>query len=336
MSPPALAEARPEVAAAPDGASAYGRFVSGGEPEWARVERALATAAKHGPSALTLHELDALAAAHRRVVADFAWARTAFPGTPAERRLRRLAFEGHRVLAAEDPPLRERVATYFGETFPRAFAEARQERAVALAGFGAGVLLGLVLATFDEAAAGWFLGEEQMAGLRRGEMWTDHLTSVAPGGALSGFIARNNMSVALFAWIGGAAGGLGSLYALALNGVMLGAVFAVCARYGTLDRLLAFVPAHGVLELYVITVAAAAGLKLARGLVVAGPRPRAVTAAEAGRSSLALAAGTLPWLLLLGFVEGYVSPLDLPLAVEAGIGVLLLGVFLAATRVRPG
>jgi hypothetical protein len=78
--------------------------------------------------------------------------------------------------------------------------------------------------SWERAGYAWFIGEDKLAALRRGEMWTDHLTSVAPGGALSGFIARNNMSVALVAWMGGIAGGLGSLYALLLNGVMLGAI----------------------------------------------------------------------------------------------------------------
>ncbi len=314
--------------------STYARFVQAGDAEWAAVETALGRALGKGAGALSFAELEALAAAHRRIVGDFAWARTAYPDTPAERRLRRLAFEGHRLLAAEDPPLRERVSTYVFDTLPRAFADTRRERAVALAVMVAGCVLGVVLATFDEGAAAWFIGEDKLAALRRGEMWTDHLTSVAPGGALSGFIARNNMSVALVAWMGGIAGGLGSLYALLLNGVMLGAVLAACARYEALDRLFAFIPAHGVLELYLISVAGAAGLRLGAGLLVAGPRPRAETAAEAGRSSLALAAGTLPWLLLLGFVEGFVSPLELPLALELGIGVMLLLLFLGATRVR--
>ncbi len=318
---------------APD-VSPYARFVTTGTPDWDAVEARLAAMAKRGPAALDHAALDGLAAAHRRVVADFAWAHSAFPGTPAESRLRRLAFTGHQLLAARDAPLAERIRTFFLDTFPRAFADTARERAVALAVMGGAMLLGLVLGTLDEGAASWFLGEEQVAGMRRGEMWTDHLTAVAPGSAVSGFIARNNMSVALVGWIGGVPGGLGSLYVLVLNGLMLGVVVAACVRFGTLHRLLAFVPAHGILELYVISVAAAAGLKLASGLLVASPRPRSVTAPEAARTSLALAAGALPWLLLLGAVEGFVSPLELPLLVDVGIGVGMLLLFLGATRLR--
>jgi uncharacterized membrane protein SpoIIM required for sporulation len=322
------------VSAGPVAVSAYSKFVAAGRPEWDDVAAALRRLSKGGPAALGHGELEALAAAHRRVVADFAWARSTFPGSPAEAELRRLAFDGHRVLGARDVPLRERTITYLLDTLPSAFAQTRRERNVALATMGVGFVLGVVLATFDEAAAGWFIGPEQLDGLRHNRIWTDHLSSAVPGGVLAGFIARNNMSVALVAWMGGALGGLGALYVLALNGVMLGAIVAVCLRYGVLDRLLAFIPAHGVLELYLITVAGAAGLRLGAGLLVAGPRPRAETAAEAARVSLALAAGTLPWLLLLGIVEGFVSPLELPLPFELGLGVLLLLLFLGATRRR--
>lgn len=314
--------------------SAYARFVAQGTVEWDEVERRLRAIARRGPSALDHAALDGLAAAHRRVVADFAWARTAFPGTPAEARLRRLAFDGHQLLAAQDPPLAERARAWLLDVFPRAFADTAPERAVALSVMVGAGLLGLVLGTLDEGAAAWFVGEEQLEGMRRGEMWTDHLTSVSPSGTMSGFIARNNMTVALVAWIGGLAGGLGSLYVLVLNGLMMGVIVAACVRYDTLDRLLAFVPAHGLLELYLISVAAAAGLKLASGLLVAGPRPRSVTAPEAARASLALAAGTLPWFLLLGAIEGFVSPLDLPLVVDTALGVALLLLFLGATRLR--
>lgn len=312
--------------------SSYARFVEGGEREWRAVGDALARLARTGARGLGHQDLERLAADHRRVVADFAWARSTFPGTPVERRLRELAFEGHRLLAPRDPPIREQVRTWLTETFPQAFADCAPERAVALAVMGGGAVLGLVLGTLDEQAGAWFIGQDSLAALRRGEMWTDHLTSVVPGSTTSGFIARNNMSVALMAWIGGLTGGLASFYVLLLNGVMLGAVVAVCVRYGTLHRLLAFIPAHGVLELYVISIAAASGLRLARGMVVAGPEPRTVTAARGGRVSMAMATGTLPWLLLLGAVEGFVSPLDLPLFVELGIGLSLLLLFLGFAR----
>jgi uncharacterized membrane protein SpoIIM required for sporulation len=201
-----------------------------------------------------------------------------------------------------------------------------------LALLAGGALFGFVLGTLDDQAGALFIGPDSLAALRRGEIWTDHLTSVVPGSTSSGFIARNNMSVALLAWVGGLTGGLLSFYVVLLNGVMLGAIVAVCLRYGVLDRLLAFIPAHGVLELYVISVSAAAGLRLARGIVVAGPEPRSVTAAAGGRASMAVATGTLPWLLLLGAVEGFVSPLELPLAVELTIGVSLLLLFLGFAR----
>ena len=263
------------------------------------------------------------------MVADFSFARTRFPGSEAERELRTLVFAGHRLLTPPEAGLGVRITTFFRYTYPARFRASLPALRVAIGLFLTGMLLGLVLTTLNEAVAVAFIGEGGVEQLRSGEIWTDQLESSIAAPSLAARIFTNNISVALIAWAGGALFGVGTLYAVVFNGAMVGSMMAICVRYGLLDRLFAFIPAHGLLELFLVTVAGAAGLELAAGLLVPGETSRGQAFTRAAARSLELVGGTLPWFVLLGLVEGYLSPLmGIPTPVKAALGVMLLAIFL--------
>lgn len=273
---------------------------------------------------LELDELERLAGLHRRVMGAFAYARTHFPGSGLTDELRALAFRGHRVLAARPKPWRERLGDFFRRDFLLAFREslgAIRTAAWVFCGFTlVGFCIQLIHVDFVEL---WF-GPEAVSGLRHGEIWTDRVGSMAPGSVLSSKIATNNIGVAFAAWAGGVLAGIGSLYILAFNGMMFGGMLAACHHYELLDRLFAFISAHGPLELSLIVVAGGAGLELAAGLLRDEGRPRREALQDAARRSVRVALGVAPWLLLLGFVEGFVSPdMGVPTLFKALLGALL-------------
>ncbi|MCK6507140.1 stage II sporulation protein M [Myxococcota bacterium] len=193
-----------------------------------------------------------------------------------------------------------------------------------------------MLATLRPEFSQLWLGPDALAGVRRGELWTDSVGHLVPPSLLSTQIFTNNISVALAAWLMGATLGAGTLYLLGMNGLMFGSVLALCWRYELLGRLFAFISAHGPLELFLIVVAGGAGLQLARGQLSWQNRPRRETLPAAAADSARLVAGTLPWFVLLGLVEGFLSPvMTLETPLKAAVGLLLLGAFLAWTLVRP-
>lgn len=311
----------------------YARFVDRGEERWAEAEALLAGWRRRGKG-LTHGELERLAGAHRQVMGDLARARTHFPGTAVEARLRSLAFAGHRALSGVEEPWLRRLLRFLVRGFPQRFREAQGALLVSLSIFCAATLLGFVVGSVEPDFSAMFVGPDAIAEMKRGVIWTDQVGHVMPPSLLSSQIFTNNMSVAIFAWAGGALLGLGSLYLLVMNGVMFGSVLALAGHYDLLDRLMAWIAAHGPLELFLITVASAAGLELAWGLLAWRNRPRRETFAEAARRSLRLVGGTLPWFVLLGIVEGNVSPLmDLPTPAKGALGLALLVLFLAYTRV---
>jgi uncharacterized membrane protein SpoIIM required for sporulation len=125
-------------------------------------------------------------------------------------------------------------------------------------------------------------------------------------------------------WAGGAVAGIGALYVVLLNGFLLGSIVAATWHYGMAGALLQFVSAHGPLEISLILVTAGAGLGVGQALLASGDRPRREAVSDAAGRALTVLLGCLPWFVLLGFVEAYVSPAP---GVAAGLK-LLLGVLL--------
>jgi uncharacterized membrane protein SpoIIM required for sporulation len=254
------------------------------------------------------------------------------PGSRVEARLRALAFRGHQALSP--PPARAlpRLVAFYRRDYPAIFRRHLDAVGASLAVFLLATLLGFVLATLRPEFSQLWLGPDALQGVRRGELWTDSVGHLVPPSLLSTQIFTNNISVALAAWLLGATLGAGTLYLLTMNGLMFGSVLALGWRFELLGRLFAFISAHGPLELFLIVVAGAAGLQLARGQLSWSNRPRRETLPAAAADSARLVAGTLPWFVLLGVVEGFLSPvMTLATPLKVAVGVVLLGAFLAWT-----
>jgi len=132
----------------------------------------------------------------------------------------------------------------------------------------------------------------------------------------------NNITVSIFAFSLGAFYGLGTLYIITLNGLMLGGVFAFTAQYGLNDELFKFIIAHGVVELSVICIAGAMGLKLGEALLRPGTRSRQQAFRQATSDAGKVLLVALPFLVVAGLIEGYISPdpqFDLSFRIVVGV-----------------
>jgi uncharacterized membrane protein SpoIIM required for sporulation len=94
------------------------------------------------------------------------------------------------------------------------------------------------------------------------------------------------------------------------------------------------VAAHGVLELSAIVVGAAAGLRMGWALVDPGFQTRRDAVQQAAQAAIRMVVGTVPWVVLAGIIEAFVSRRGLPALPMATIGLIVGGVFWALVVVR--
>jgi len=296
-----------------------------------RLEALVAACGRRGVAALPHEAIRELALLYRQTAADLSTAREDPVSAPLAQHLNRLLGRAHNLMYAGRRSRPAGVFHFYARTFPRVFRQTFPYTAAAVALFLAGAASGILLAFGDPGFERFILGGKMMDTIERREMWTHAVVAIKP--FASSAIMTNNLAVAFAAFAMGMLAGIGTIYMMVFNGILLGVIATACHRAGMSLALWSFVAPHGVLELPAIFIAGGAGLLLARGILVPGTLPRRDAVADAGSDAVRLFLGVIPLLVVAGVIEGFVSPT----AVEPGVKLLIgaaLFVLLAAYLFR--
>ena len=146
--------------------------------------------------------------------------------------------------------------------------------------------------------------------------------------AMAGFYINHNTSIGLqcFAW--GLTFGIGSLYVLLSNGMILGTVFGHMAATPHAARFFTFVTAHGPFELTAIVLSGAAGLRMGWGLIDTKGQSRLGSLKREATRALPILGASVVLFVLAAFLEGFVSASAMPYpgkaAIALGCAILLV------------
>ena len=279
------------------------------------------TATRGGIRALSRQELQELGVLYRQIAADLATVREDPSSARFATSLNRLLARAHHTIYSSDRPAASRLAQLFLQTFPGTFRALRSQVLASLALLLVGGAVGVVLTLRDPDFTSRILGPEMVDTINRHEMWTHSIVAMKP--AASSLIMTNNIGVTFAAFSGGIVGGLGTVYIMAFNGLLLGVVGAACAVAGMSVPLWSFVAPHGALELPAIVLSGAAGLRLGQGVLFPGFLPRRASVARAGAEAVTLVIGCVPILVVAGVIEAFVSPTALAVPLKFGMGAAL-------------
>jgi uncharacterized membrane protein SpoIIM required for sporulation len=296
------------------------RWINKRRDHWARLEALLDGGA--GISALTHDELRELALLYRQTAADLSAAREGAANAQLAAYLNHLLGRAHNLVYTARPARSRNLVGFYTHTFPKVFRETWRFTAAATGMFALGAAAGVLISVAQPGFQRFILGGHMMDTIERREMWTHSILAIKP--LASSAILTNNLSVAFTAFATGVLAGLGTLYLMVFNGVMIGVIGTACHRAGMSIPLWSFVSPHGALELPAIFIAGGAGLVLARGIVAPGALSRRDALAESGAASIRLLLGVFPLLVIAGLIEGFVSPTPLDPAVKFVTGAALL------------
>jgi uncharacterized membrane protein SpoIIM required for sporulation len=276
----------------------------------------------------------AIVRAYPEIARDLALARRAASAGGITRFLETLHRDLHRSLFRSPERLGTTIRALLERDAPAAARALSKHIAAVTVLFFLCAAAGFALVHRYPELAGLFASERMIEQVSQGQLWTDNLLSVFPSSLLAVQIFSNNIMVSLFAVCLGVMYGLGTLYIVGMNGLMLGAIFAFTAQHGLAGRLFEFVCAHGFVELSVIFVAGAVGASLGEALARPGQLTRGAAFRNAVRRGMGLMAVCLAFLVGAGVIEGYVSPdRSIPLAARLAIG---LGYFTLFVLVLSG
>ncbi|MCU1428193.1 MAG: protein of unknown function transrane, partial [Actinomycetia bacterium] len=251
-----------------------------------------------------------LGSSYRAAAADLATTRRRFAGDPVVVRLERLVDRA-RQLVYESAPGEGTLRAVVSHGYWRRVRERPWTLLVAGVMLFAPALLTGYWAWRDPGAASGLVPSAYQSVTEPRPAGQDLGVPIDRQAELASTIFTNNITVTLLAFAGGVLLGLGTLYMLITNGVLLGAVAGLAIGAGNGQAFFDLVVAHGVLELSCITVAGAAGLRIGWALVDPGYRPRGAALREESRAAIEVILGTAAWLVVAGLVEGFVTPAGL-------------------------
>jgi uncharacterized membrane protein SpoIIM required for sporulation len=306
-------------------------FIRARKGAWALLQAFLEKARRLSLAQVPLDVFREGSALYRQTVADLAYARMRYPDHPVVKELEQLVGHAHSILYQAGRAKSTSWTEFWRETWPLRVREATRPILLATGIFWASAILGFFLTAQNPVLENFFISPQMRKAIESKRLWTESLTKTAP--AASSGIAVNNINVSLMTWALGLTFGIGTVWLLVLNGIMLGAISAACLRAGMLLPLSEFVVGHGSLELPAIWISGGAGLLMAQAMLFPGRYSRRVELRLKGRSSVQIIAGIVPLLLVAGAVEAFVSPSDIPGVAKAILGlalaVALLGYILA-------
>ncbi|MBL8516413.1 MAG: stage II sporulation protein M [Betaproteobacteria bacterium] len=139
-----------------------------------------------------------------------------------------------------------------------------------------------------------------------------------------GHYIRNNIGVSFQCFASGLLFGVGSLFYLILNGLMIGALSGYLTQLGYSETFWSFVCGHGSFELTAIAISGGCGLKLGFALLAPGPLTRRAALVAAAREAARIMYGVVVMLVIAAFIEAFWSSSRwIPNEVKYGVAALL-------------
>ena len=284
-------------------------FIEKRRSSWKELEQVLVESRRRRPEVASIRRLGRL---YRHAAADLAFAKTCFPDSSAIPYLNQLVAEGHSHIYGRQLVIFKRLAVFFRSTFPETLKQARVFVAAATAFFLVAALFAFIAVSMNEKYAKSIVPE----GMAEKAAENAGNTSIDEMQIESAMITVNNIGVSFMAFALGVFFGAGTVYVLILNGLLIGALTAVYAKYGLSVMFWSLILPHGSLELPAILIAAGAGLMLGDSLIRPGEVRRGEAFAAAARRSIILIGGVIPVFIIAGLIEGFITPLDVPESIK--------------------
>jgi uncharacterized membrane protein SpoIIM required for sporulation len=304
-------------------------------PYWSRLEQLMDRVHDAGLKSLNRAELRELGLLYRQIAADLAVLRSDLSAVHFAGYLNQLLARAHNTIYSGHKTSHSAVLRFYRDTYPQVFRRNFNYVLFGFILFLGGAVIGSILTLQDSDFGLRIMGPQMVQTIERHEMWTHSVVAIKP--LASSAIMTNNLSVAFMTFAAGITAGLGTMYMIVFNGVLIGVIGTACAQAGMSLQLWSFVAPHGVLELPAIFISTGAGLRIAAGLLFPGVLPRRESLAIAGREAVQLLLGCVPMLFVAGLIEAFLSPTEVSVHMKfifAAATFTLLVAYLSGVTVR--
>ncbi len=297
-------------------------FEKKNEPHWVELEEAVKTLDKRRAP----NEVARIPQLFRQICGDLALAQHRMYGRKLCARLNSIVISMWGHLHASINRGGSGMALFFGRTFPEAVRAESRVVWLCFAMFWLPFLAFIATAYFEPK---WIYAAlpiekqiEMEASYGKGGMSEYIHEKFGNSFAAMGFYIMNNVTIAFRSFACGVFFGVGAIYGLGYQGVILGAMFGYVHANGNLHRLYTFCASHSSFEILGIILCGAAGTVIGLALVKPGRLLRKDALVACGRRALPILIGGSLMVALAAPIEGFWSPSSVPAGVKHTVGIL--------------
>jgi len=276
-------------------------FVRQNKDKWVTFENALSNKTALAP--------DKLSDLYIEITDHLSYAKTFYGGSNTEFYLNALASQAHQKIYKSKREPKNRILEFWKTEFPAMFYHHQRELLIAFLVFSFFTVVGAFSSANDGDFVRAILGDGYVNMTLENIENDDPMAVYKQMGEFNMFlgITINNIRVALMAFAFGILLGIGTLYIMMQNAIMLGSFQYFFYDKGLLWESMRTIWIHGTLEISVIIIAGCAGLVLANGILFPGTYTRLESFKRGVKNGLKIMLSTVPFFIIAGFLEGFVT-----------------------------
>lgn len=276
-------------------------FVKQNKTKWLTFESVLLN-----KTTIDANELSSL---YIEITDHLSYAKTFYPNSNTEGYLNSLASKAHQKIYKTKKESKNRIISFYKTEFPTMFYKYHRELLIAFLVFLLFVMAGVFSAANERDFVRSFLGDGYVNMTYENIKKGDPMAIYKEQGEFNMFlgITINNIKVALMAFGYGIMFGVGSLYIMLQNGIMLGSFQYMFYENGLLWESARTIWIHGTIEISVIIIAASSGLVLGNSMLFTGTYTRLESFKRGVKNGLKILMSTIPFFVIAGFLEGFVT-----------------------------
>ena len=303
-------------------------FLKKNEKKWRETEMLLSNPKQIKP--------DRLAELFIELNDDLSYAQTNYSKSPTTVYLNGLTVEIHNALMVSKKNDFSRIWLFWVNELPLEFYKARKFFMYSFIAFLVSVLIGVVSTMYDETFPRVILGDQYvdmtLNNIEKGNPFgvyqqNERTSDLFNDGHFSMFfdITLNNIKVSFMMFLSGITAGIGTLWLMFKNGVMLGSFQTMFFQHGLLLKSFLVVYMHGAIELTCLVISGATGLMIGSSMLFPKNVKRVTSLVKGAKRAVKIAVGLVPLFVVAGFIEGFVTRYaDMHWLIQA---IIVLGTF---------
>ncbi|MDH7447071.1 stage II sporulation protein M [Aquimarina sp. 2201CG14-23] len=276
-------------------------FVKQNKDKWLKFESVLLNNAQITP--------DELSSLYIEITDHLSYARTFYPNSQTFNYLNGLASNAHQKIYKTKKEKKNRFYSFWVKEFPLEFYKYQRQLLIAFLVSALFTAIGVYSSATDGAFVRSILGDGYVNMTLENIENDDPMAVYKKMGETNMFlgITINNIRVALNCFILGITLGIGTIFMLMQNFIMLGSFQYFFYEKGLLWESVRTIWIHGTIEISVIIIAGCAGLVVGNSILFPKTYTRLTSFVKGVKAGLKIVISTIPFFIIAGFLEGFVT-----------------------------